>query len=414
MTAAPSLYLSLFNDRALKRSTDPRSLYPGVERRIKYLLLTKGTFFLPVAHILDSSLASHFIKRHVSLIDKGLIVPAIRDTAPTIDEMIDQDARLMHQPRDAEVVALLRDRAARIRTFSVTQTEGLVRQRLAADLAAPDGLLVRWLGEEIPSVRELVATASIGHLSYQLRAHGTNLRRSLSAARVRLLRAYYDVLYYVAGANDFRSECYIPQANVPSMLELVAGADSVADDALFRDLLLPVIARVTGIEISRYFLDHVSIDDIVAFRESSLSFSSFCGELRRLHTVALGPKSLASPQDLVFELAELARMRRDLEVTYEQRLRKELRVERHIGVGAKVTNLVIAAGSLALAPLGLLTGLADIAGSALNLSPLSDRAERALLRMRARLTGKRLIAFADELFAFQAKTLPKLLDARTS
>lgn len=402
-----SLYLSFFNESKFKRVLNLKNAYTYAERRVKYMLLTKNQLVLPVAHILNSPVASQLIMQNPILLKKQIIIPAIRDTVQDLDELVTEDKTILGHTYDALTIRTLHEKTPEWRRFSVQNTEGKIRERILSDLDNEQSLLNEWLKDKSDSIKQEILESETGHLPH----HIGLLKKELNEEQLTKLNGYFDILYYVAGSNELNCECLIPQSNISPMFRLIRDSNILSNEAIFRDILLISIANVTSIRIATFFLENMSISQILEFRESSPYFDNFCEQFSNINRNCLPEEFLESTKKLIYKINELYELRNELEQRYEDALQKEMKIKTKLQKAKGVGNILVNALSPFLAPLGIISSLFQITELAINLMPDRISVHKHLDEIKSKLNKTSpFIEYAEELLNFQSKYLPQLVD----
>lgn len=400
-------YCAFFNDTQLKNNTNLNTKLSIAEKRLKYLLLTCENIVLPIEHLLNSPVATEIILKYPNLIKEKIVALSIRDSVNDIDHLFNDDKEVCLRVYRDDIIDLLRNLDIELQYFSIEKTEGIIKKFMKSELSNRNSLLSDWFSGNYDLV-QLIDNANIGHLPFRL----TQFEKTLDHDKVLKLRGYYDLLYYLAGAAEFRCDCYIPESNIFPLIDWISQKNKISDEAIFADILLLIIAKIKGIHISKYFIEKVTTEEIIKFRKESEFFPQFCKKFHEIKKQTISEITLKDPMLLINQLEIIINQREEIENNYTKLVRKAIRINEKTDKIGKIADFAMNTYSLADPFVGIISGFFQLSKSTLQFTPHKKTIDNKLNKLKNKINKNSIIIdYLTEFFEFQSRKLPQIVDS---
>ena len=172
-------------------------------RRLKALLLTKTTIVFTATH-LDSPVAQQILRKYPILLNKGILMPALREERSGIEE-VTSDLEMKKFLRDTDVTAV---------SWKLEAGESWFKERLCHELLDKNSVIRSVISNSSPTydpkslVEEILVTDQ--PIQNVVELHANQLEGKAKTA----LKNYRELLYHVSGARVVRCESFFPQENL--------------------------------------------------------------------------------------------------------------------------------------------------------------------------------------------------------
>lgn len=367
-----------------------------LERKLKLLALVKGSVVIAASHLLESELARELIRPYPDLLQRGIIVPALRSEFPTCRAFLayklegpSSEARLYMGSEQDEMADIIDDSAIAV-SWNVAETSQWFKQRLLSELRDPKGLLAaaaKRQGTKIPASLsndiEDLATLSRGSV-YKLtsRFSSVDLREAICG--------YADFAYYLAGALAVNAEGVLPQENILDfgLSELVGRETPLSEQEVFFKIFLDTVMATTATHFPADFLDALSMTDAIDLHEIAIS-EHFVDKYNAIQAMTKQGLQLHDPEGLVLLLDELEQFEQELHVTFKGELEREVPAYLRDCLAAREGAFLHAVASLVFTGYGAAVGSKDILISGMRLLGLEAMSKGLEDRMKAGLDACR-------------------------
>ena len=386
-------------------------------RRLKALLLTKKTIVFAASH-LDSPIALRILMDSPVLLDRGILMPALREDRAEIEAV----------STDPAVRAFVHDRNITAVTWKLDANVSWFKDRLCAELADPHSVVRGAIGRHAPSfdptplVADIVSTTESVQDIVERHAH------LLAGAAQVALRKYRELLYHMSGARVVQCESFLPQENmVDHDLTAATQRERLSEDVILVKLFIEQALRTLNRKaIPIEVLDSLSINEVLTLRQV-IEASDFAERYDELVGTAIAAATSLDPKTSILKLEQLeaarARLFADFTTTFERELKAHVRLKRkrgHVGLVSPSVSVALGAAGFVLPGIGPIVasllslakdgvGLRDAIASLINTQTVfadrndvdsAKRAEMARLKvltsgLKRSATNSSLIDIAD-------------------
>lgn len=377
---------------------DVEGIRQSLERKLKLLALVKGNIVIAASHLLESELAREVIGPYPALLQRGIVVPALRSEFSNCQAFLEHklagppaEADLYAGDEQREMAGLIDDSAVAV-SWNVEETSQWFKQRLLSELRDSKGFLraaARRQGLRIPvdlsDAIEGLPVLSRGAV-YKLTSHfpSVDLRQAICN--------YTDFAYYLAGALAVDAEGVLPQENILDfgMSELAGRATPLSEQEVFFKIFIDTVKAATATHFPADFLDALSMNDAIDLHEIAVS-EHFVDKYNAIQMMTKQGLHLHDPEGLVLLLDELEHFEHELHTAFVQAVEREVPAYLRGRLVGREGAFLHAVASLVFARYGTVVGTKDIVMSGLRLAGLQAMAERLDDRIQAGLDACRRV-----------------------
>lgn len=363
----------------------------GLKRKLKLLGLVKGHIIVPASHLLESELARGIVEECPQLLQRGVIVPALRGDFATAQAFL--DAKLADpDPGEAKLyegtgprnIAMLIDQCVRIERWQISDASDWFKTRLLADVDDDRSLLRAALRRHGLALSADFRTR-IADLPRVSRGAVYNVAKDLGNTDLwELLCTYVDFLYYLGGARAVRSEGVLPQENLIdfSVEELTGRQTRLSELEVFFKIFIDVVKAATSTHFPVDLLDALSLEDVVELHEIPTS-REFVQKYNLIQAMTKEALTLHDPERLVLLMEELDAFEQDLHRNMEANVVSEIPARLKQRKKGEAVGFLHSVASLIIPYYGTPGSLRDIVVSGLRLAGLREIADSIDERVRS-------------------------------
>ena len=219
----PRAYFTDWNKRSSSSNMNDEQFKHTVFRKLKALILTKRNVVF-AASDLNSSIAFQILNQNPELLDKGILLPALRSDRGSLEDV----------SSDPAVRSFVLDRSVTAVSWSLEENVDWFRSRFVEELSVSNSVIRTRLIELCPSFdhSSLVVALSVNGQSIQdvVDQHAN----FLPAVAKTMLLNYRGLLYHMSGARVVHSESFLPQENLVDCDVLADGIrDRLSEETIF-------------------------------------------------------------------------------------------------------------------------------------------------------------------------------------
>jgi hypothetical protein len=355
--------------------------------KLKAWLLFSDNIIIAGSHILSSPLTFEILKKYPVLLERGIILPYLRDQCKDFEEYLklklqEKDPTFLIQKKGKlkEAANLLNEKSKRVVLWAPSSAIESYRQSIIKELSDPQSLVrSKLVGIRKTDILDLIK--NLEKASFISRGTVNNLARKYLGIKRNILIKHSDFLYYLWGAAHLDSE---PVLN-PNMYTWGRNKLSISIGKLLRSDEIPVLKEtLSALGIARTILDILSFSDIIEMRDELVA-KSFRSKWHDLITQAKkgsqgnsGKDKIGNESKILFELVKKELERERSKRKYFSKSKAILTIGSLVtsGITTFIANPILGVGALLL--------------SLSSIDPLLEAIER-------RLGGTELIIFCTRL-----------------
>jgi len=356
----PRAYFTDLDYRKARRIGDKEIQQREIERRLKILLLTKGTVVTAASHLVSQS-AYQLFRDHPILLEKSLVIPALRQDKQGVDELF---AGKSIPPRlSREMVDFYKDRLRTVASWELMDNTTWFKQNFLRDLQDENSVIRRNLAS-VPAEEVDRFVRNLKGLEVLSRANIEEAAQSLPDQGRNVLNKFRDLVYHMSGARVVNCESAIPQENYIdySLADISQRRIILSEQQVFWKLFMELaFESMHKHTVPVALLDSLSFQDILAIR-APIAQSKFRENYDAIVRTSVDAITEGQRDDVLFDLSELMRIREmlaeDFKRVFEQeivRIVKKKRLESAKELGKETV-------SFGLGILGFVPFLSNVAG----------------------------------------------------
>jgi hypothetical protein len=314
--AGPRAYFTNIDHRMLGRTQVSLQLKRAIERELKVLLLTKHTVVCAASH-LRGQFAYELLRENPVLLDKEMIVPALRNDRADIADIFVDDT-VPHQQRDE------------MKHFYAQHLQKVVGWDLVDNNTWFQHVTLHNLEDEQSVLRRNLACndARIINEMIQIVRDSPSMSRGIYDQCATLLTGhdqqvmlnFRDILYHMSGSRVIRCESHLPPATYIdfSQKDMATGEVALDETSVFWKIFMEVAFEslhrpLLPVEV----LDVLTYDDIYHIRQP-LQNSTFLQQYDQALQQATRTNTYADPLALVHDVEVMMQVREDLQRTFHE------------------------------------------------------------------------------------------------
>jgi hypothetical protein len=347
----PRAYFTDWNRRGNASQSSTAGTRTQVLRKLKALLLTKRNVVFAASDF-NSSIALNILIKYPELLDKGILLPALRIDRESLEEVT----------TDPAAKAFISERSITAVSWSLDENVDWFRGRFVEELGNPDSVIRGRMLEMYPKFdhNSLAIALSVDGKTVQdvIDQHAAFLP---SNARSLLLN-YRSLLYHMSGARVVHSESFLPQENLVDCDVLSTGERTrLSEDAIFFKIFVEQALATLGRKtIPIEVLDQISISDILTLR-SVYESSGFIENYDKMVSLLLKASISRDSRGAILHLEELAKVQETLFSNFTRHFETELsdfakskRITAGNSVIGPATSVALCVSGFVLGPTGVL------------------------------------------------------------
>ena len=344
-------YFTSWNKNSLDPHVDGDRQNHLVLRKLKALLLTKSTIVFAASDF-NSPTAFRILLDNPSLLDSGILVPALREDRDSLEDV----------SSDPAVRSFISDRSVSVVSWKLDENVDWFRTRFTAELEAPQSVIRSRLiqSDATFDYRSLLFALSASDLSVQdaIDQHAV----FLSPAGKTVLLNYRSLLYHMSGARVVHSESFLPQENLidQDVLSETARERLSEDSIFFKVFVEQALRTLERKQIPIEVLDQITMREILTLRDVYKS-SGFIDYYDKMVEALLRAAVSDDPRNAIFHLNELEAARSYIFSNFTRQFEAEIdrfkksKKSRSIkSLLSPSTSVVLGAAGLGLGPTGSL------------------------------------------------------------
>ncbi|MDP9315911.1 MAG: hypothetical protein M3R24_34490 [Chloroflexota bacterium] len=320
--SGPRAYFTNFDPQIVSRTSGDELQQQEVERVLKILLLTKSTVVCAASH-LTSDFAYAFFRSHPILLNKGLVIPAMRrDKLEVADLFVGKAV-----PRDqlTNRIHFYEDELSTVVNWDFRDNTQWFWDNFTKELVTENSVLRRNL-IDVPNGQIAAMVDAIKHNPVTTIEKIHIITEDLNPQHRQPLIDFGQLLYHMSGARVVQCQSTLPQENyLDYSLADIENRQIVLSEAqifwkIFLELALDAMRRpMIPVEL----LDHLSFEDVYHLRKP-IAESSFREKYDDVIVKAVSAAVQNDAQKILFNLEELMRIQADISEAFEAMLDQEL------------------------------------------------------------------------------------------
>lgn len=402
----PRAYFTAFDPQIVSRSRNREELTRTCERRLKMLLLLKSRVVCAASHM-KSPIAESVFRSNPFLLELGLVIPALRDTADSIRGAFEASTE-SPQSCEPHLASYYDDIVSAVVIWNVEETSASFRQQFFAELTNPQSVVrMNARGVSDTAVAEL-AERCTGHTHFD-RLAVESWAAPLNHGDREVVLAFRELIYHFAGARVVHCESSLPQEEYLDfdLADMSQQRTRLSDHTIFWKLFVEhAFASLQMRAVPVELLDLLEYRDIALIREPLLQIG-FQEKYDELVQMAIDTARGPAPP-LLENLERLEQIRATLDATFtavfDEELPKCLRrrapaiqhalasngVSFGLGLAGLVPGLgsVVSAGGLLKDSIALCFNLAHLHPSSAPILDAARRREQAIRDLCLRLPAE--------------------------
>lgn len=369
----PRAYFTDWNKRSSSSNMNDEQFKHTVFRKLKALILTKRNVVF-AASDLNSSIAFQILNQNPELLDKGILLPALRSDRGSLEDV----------SSDPAVRSFVLDRSVTAVSWSLEENVDWFRSRFVEELSVSNSVIRTRLIELCPSFdhSSLVVALSVNGQSIQdvVDQHAN----FLPAVAKTMLLNYRGLLYHMSGARVVHSESFLPQENLVDCDVLADGIrDRLSEETIFFKVFVEQALRTLGRkQIPIEVLDQLTIPELLTLR-SVYESSGFIEHYDKMVESMLKAAVSNDPRTAILHLKQLEDARDFLFENFTRHFETELarfkkvkKISAFNAVVSPTTSVALGAAGLALGGVpGLFSGASATGALIASLLSLSRRTQ---------------------------------------
>lgn len=316
----PRTYFTAFDDRIVSRSSDKEVLRRDVERKLKILLLIKGTVVCAASH-LTSEFSFNIFKNDPILLNSGAIIPALRRDKVDIDALFTK-IDLPHFQKN-EMITFYRNEILTTVNWDLVDNSGWFRECFLNELNNDQSVLRRNL-KSLSANHLKAIIRDIEKDNILARDKIDVFSKHLPQSEKHVLINYRELLYHISGARVVKCESSLPQENYLdySFADVKEHRVMLSDKDIWM-LFLQLVCASMNSWVTVEDLDKLSFKDIVAMR-IPIQNSNFRLRYDELVKKAIESINHDSQADMLYNMKELLTINEMLRNEFSSVIQNEL------------------------------------------------------------------------------------------
>ena len=314
----PRAYFTDFDYRIVNRAKNISAVKLKGSRKLKALLLLKGTIVCAASH-LATRFAYEFFKENSILLTSGVIIPAFRVDKTDIEELFSKK-RFKDKHSAAQ---FFKDHIQKTVNWKLDENSGWFRDRFLNDVEDDQSLICTQIS---PANRQVLKSLAdeIQKGSLLGRDLIDNLTKTLPKKEKLLIQNYRELLYHMSGARVVNCESALPQENYIDydIADFGQKRIKLSEEQILSKLLIELVfdslqKSMLPVEL----LDLLTFEDVIRIR-LPLMESNFQKKYDTLIRSVVDSHELGKSD--FFNIESLESIRKDLSETFNNVLQKEL------------------------------------------------------------------------------------------
>jgi hypothetical protein len=268
--SGPRVYFTGFDHRIVSNVTNEEVFGKTIERRLKLLLLHKTTMVCAASH-LKTEFAFRFFMKHPVLLNKSLIIPALRTDKNSIKDALEGNTFLN---KNLSIKFFL-DNVPNVASWELVDNSIWFRNHFLSELKEEKSLLRTNL-KDIPPVKLDYLIHAIEEKEILERGLIDDVTSEFSEKNKRVLRNYRELLYHISGSRVVNCESSLPQENYIDydFADLSANRTKLSDEEILYKLFMELVWDSFGKPLFPIEnLDLLSFDEILEVRNNLIQNS---------------------------------------------------------------------------------------------------------------------------------------------
>jgi hypothetical protein len=311
----PRAYFTNIDHRLLEQQHVSLQLRRAVERELKVLLLTKQTVVCAASH-LKGRFAYDLVRANPVLLEKAMLVPALRNDRTNIADIFADDAQ--HNPLRDEMIQFYGERIHTVVGWDLVDNTSWFHTVTLHNLRDEQSVLRRNLTcSDEAIIAEMIAivqnTPRMGRGVYDRCA------ALLSHQDRDVMLNFRDILYHMSGSRVIRCESHLPPATYIdfSHKDMAQGDVALDETSVFWKVFMEVaFESLQRPLLPVEMLDLLTFEDIYHIRQP-LHNSVFLQQYEQILQQATRPRQQLDPLALVHDVDTMMQVREGLQHTFD-------------------------------------------------------------------------------------------------
>lgn len=320
----PRAYFTNFDYRIVSRSEDTDALVREIERRIKVMLLTKGTIVCAASH-LTSQFAFDLFQKHPILLTESLVIPALRRDKEDISAVF--EGRVIPEEQKREMISFYNAHIDKVVTWDVSDDSTYFRDSFLQQLTDVNSILRTNLKKthekKINSViKKIESTPTLGRDLIE------GFAQSLRGSDKETVLNLRELLYHIFGAKSVNCESSLPQENYLdySPSDLSSNRAILSDVHIFWKIFLELaFDSLHRPNLPMELMDLLSFKDIDYLRKPLLN-GEFQKQYDQIINGAIQSIRANNPDKIIFNVQEIISIRETFVEVFDEIFEKEFEV----------------------------------------------------------------------------------------
>lgn len=362
----PRSFFTNFDHRIISASNNEELLKKDIERTIKILLLVKTNVVCAASH-LTTEFTYEFFKEHPLLLQKNLVIPALREDKNEFSELFnEQSNKDIPKIKKKAIINFFEDNIDTTISWKITDNSPWFRENFIKELNDSDSVL-----------RSNLVGLSENHIAnmiYEIekddilgRDKIDSIISNLEPAHKVTIKNFRELTYHILGAKSVNCESSLPQENYLdySLADINNRKILLSDTNIFWKLFLELaFETIHKVSFPLENLDILSFDDIYNIRAPILS-SDFQKDYDALINKCIESIKSREQVKILYNIEELLSIRARITKNFTNIFDKELPIllKKKKAHDAKIlgkNTLSISLGALGFVP--FLSTVANVAG----------------------------------------------------
>jgi hypothetical protein len=318
----PRAYFTNFDHRIIRRTKNREKLRQDIERKLKILLLTKKFVVCAASH-LTSEFVYQLFKENPMLLNKELIIPALRRDKSDISELFEREKR---STLKQEMIGFYRNVIPKTVNWELEENSTWFRNSFLRELKNENSVLrknlVKLTNGQVKSMIEEIEKDPILD-----RAKIDFIAAKLNQNERRILINFRELIYHISGARVVNCEGVLPQENYIdySLADINKRQIILSEFQIFWKIFLELAFETIQMkEVPLEFLDVLSFEDICELRHP-IEDSSFRNNYDELIKKSVASVNKKNPNNILYDIEELLSIKEKISKEFEIIFQRELR-----------------------------------------------------------------------------------------
>lgn len=322
----PRAYFTNFDHRIVSRTRNREILRLNIDRTLKILLLTKNTIVCAASH-LTSEFTYRLFRENPILLNKGLIIPALRHDKSDISELFAK--KKIPKIKKDEMISFYKNEILKTVNWKLEENSAWFRNSFLLELKNDRSVLrknlIRLTKDQIASI---IYEIEKDHLLE--RSKIDFIARKLNHNERRVIINFRELIYHMSGARVVNCESTLPQENyIDYSLADIENRQVILSELqifwkIFLELAFESIFR-SSVPVT--LIDSLSFEEVFSLRHP-IDNSEFKTNYDNLIKKAVNSIGKDDPNKILYDIEEIILIKEKLLEYFKEIFEKELELVR--------------------------------------------------------------------------------------